>query len=268
MEISGSVSEQKSEKTNYQLLLIADLKEEIESARKLDPEKLAAEIGTIGFSCQHCGMCCRRAFGDNRVMLISPEIEKIREFTGGLSKLEVAGPFVPELSQRDESEEEEGSSEDYFRVSEKNEDQPSPELLELLRENIDFEGNIHVFGWVLRRKINGDCIFHEKGTVRCRIYPVRPMLCMTYPFYIEELKLHTCECEGLGYPISAEDSRKLAEKLLCRYVSELEDMLAVYENYVDFRRGDIGPELAKKNLEKGRCTYIVHDSTGIAKIVE
>jgi hypothetical protein len=29
----------------------------------------------------------------------------------------------------------------------------------------------------------------------------------------------------------------MAEKLLRRYVSELEDVLAVYENYVDFRRG-------------------------------
>ena len=94
------------------------------------------------------------------------------------------------------------------------------------------------------------------------------MLCRTYPFYIEELKLHTCECEGLGYPISAEDSRKLAENLLFRYISELEDMLAMYEKYVNFRRGEKGLELAKKSLEKGTCTYIVHDSTGSTKIIE
>ena len=266
MEISSSGNKQKAGRTNYQLLLIADLKKEIESAHKLDPEKLAAEIETIGFSCQHCGKCCRRAFGDNRVMLIPSEIEKIREFIG-LSKLKIAGPFVPEPSQPGELEGEESSSEDSFRISEKNEDQP-PGLLELLRENIDFEGNIHAFGWVLRRKINGDCIFLQKDTGRCRIYPMRPMLCVTYPFYIEELKLHTCECEGLGYSISAEDSRKLAEELHCRYVSELGDMLTVYENYVDFKRGDDGPELTKKNLENGRCTYVVHDSTGVAKIME
>lgn len=253
MAISSSGDQQKADKTDYQLLLIADLKQEIESARNLDPEKLAAEIGKIGYFCQHCGKCCRRAFGDNRVMLIPPEIEKIREFTG-LSKLEVAGPFVPEPH--------------VIETSQANEEQPSTELFELLRENIDFEGNIHAFGWVLRRKTNGDCIFYEKGSGRCRIYPVRPMLCRTYPFYIEGLKLQTCECEGLGYPISAADSRKLAEKLLCRYVSELEDMLAVYENYVDFRRGDNGPELAKQNLEQDVCTYVVHDSTGVAKIVE
>jgi len=267
MEISSSGSKQESEKTSYQLLLIAGLKEEIESARKLDPEKLAAEIGKIGFSCQHCGKCCRRAFGDNRVMLIPPEIEKIREFTG-LSKLEVAGPFVPEPSQPDELEKEESSTENSFKTSEKSEDLLSSGFLELLQENIDFEGNIHAFGWILRQKINGDCIFLEKETSRCRVYPVRPMLCITYPFYLDELKLHTCECEGIGYPISAEDSRKMAENLLFRYISELEDMLAMYENYVDFRSGDAGPEIAKKNLEEGTCKYAVHDSTGITKIVE
>lgn len=272
MVISSSGDEHNAEKTSYQLLLIADLKKEIESARKLDPERLAAEIGKIGFSCQHCGKCCRRAFGDNRVMLIPPEIEKIREFTG-FSKLEVAGPYLPEPhvtepSQHDGLKEGEGSTADFFRVSEKNRDQPSPELLELLRENIDFEGSIHAFGWALRRKTNGDCIYYSENIGRCGIYPVRPMLCRTYPFYLEELKLQTCECEGLGYPISPENSRKLAEKLLYRYFSELEDTLAVYENYVDFRTGDNGPELAKQNLEKGRYTYVVHDSTGIAKIVE
>ena len=142
------------------------------------------------------------------------------------------------------------------------------EFLELLQENIDYEGNIHAFGWILRRKKNGTASFLKKERDRCRVYPVRPMLCRTYPFYIEELKLHTCECEGLGYPISAEDSRKLAENLLFRYISELEDMLAMYEKYVDFRRGEKGLELAKKSLEKGTCTYIVHDSTGITKIIE
>lgn len=270
MEYSSSGSEQKSGKINYKFILIASLKKEIESARKLDPEKLAAEIEKTGFSCQHCGKCCRRAFGDNRVALIPPEIKKIREYTG-LYKLEVAGPFVPETSLQDESEEdEENSTEGFFGASEENENtfSETPEFLELLWEDIDYEGNIHAFGWILRRKRNGDCIFLEKGTNRCRTYPVRPMLCRTYPFYIEELKLHTCECEGLGYPINAEDSRKLAENLLLRYVSELEDMLAMYEKFEDFRKGEKGLELAKKSLDKGTCIYMVHDSTGITKVID
>jgi Fe-S-cluster containining protein len=267
MEISNPGSKRKSDKTDYQLLLIASLKKEIESARRLDPEKLASEIEKIGFLCQHCGKCCRRTFGDNRVMLIPAEIEKIREFTG-FSKLEIAGPFMPEPSQPDEFEEEERKTENLFGAPEMNETLSSSEFLELLQESIDPEGNIHAFGWMLRRKRNGDCTFLEKETSRCRVYPVRPMLCRTYPFYIEALKLNTCKCEGLGYPISAEDSRKLAKSLLSRYISELEDTLAVYEKYVNFRRGGKGFELAKKKLEKGRCTYVVHDSTGITKFIE
>lgn len=270
MEFSSSGSNQKSGKKNYQLLLIAGLKKEIEMAHKLDPEKLAAEIRKIGFSCQHCGKCCKRAFGDNRVALIPCEIEKIREYAG-LSKLEIAGPFIPETLLKDELEKDEkNNTESFFRTSEENENifSETPESLELLCEDIDYEGNIHAFGWILRRKRNGDCIFLEKGTSRCRVYPVRPMLCRTYPFYIQGLRLHTCECEGLTYPISAEDSRKLAENLLYRYSSELKDTLSMYEKFEDFRRAEKGLELAKKNLEKGTCTYIIHDSTGVTKMIE
>ena len=268
MEVSSAGNKQESGKTSYQLLLIAGLKKEIEMARKLDPEKLEAEIRKIGFLCQHCGKCCRQVFGDNRVVVIPSEIERIRESTG-LSKLEIAGPFVPEAPTQDEAgENEEKRSETSFRPSEENKESLSPEFLESLQECIDSEGKIHAFGWILRRKRNGDCIFLERDTHKCRVYPVRPMLCSTYPFYIEGLRLQTCECEGLGYPISAEDSRKLAEDLLLRYVSELEDTLGTYENFVDFRRGKRGIELAKKSLENGVCTCIVHDSGGSTKIID
>ncbi|AKB17909.1 MULTISPECIES: YkgJ family cysteine cluster protein [unclassified Methanosarcina] len=274
MKIPGSSSKQKSEKTKYQLILIASLKKEIEMARRLDPEKLASEIEKIGFSCQYCGKCCRRAFGDNRVVLTPPEIEKIQKHTG-LSKLEVAGPLIPEARQPEETEKEEEnrdkeSSSVQPEISEPDEEvfSESFQLFELPKEDIDSDGNIHTYGWMLRRKRNGDCVFLEKDTNRCRIYPVRPMLCSTYPFYIEGLKLYTCECEGLGDHISAEESRKLAEILLSRYISELEDTLAMYEKYEDFERGKEGPDIAKNNLEKDICTYIIHDSIGITKIID
>lgn len=262
MEASSTGNKPESEKTRYQRLLIAGLKKEIEIAHKLDPEKLASEIRKIGFSCQHCGKCCRRAFGDNRVAVIPSEIERIQEYTG-LSKLEVAGPFVIEGPIQDRTEEsEEESPETSFRASEENEESFSPDLLESLKDYIDYEGKVHAFGWILRKKINGDCIFLERDTYKCRIYPVRPMLCSTYPFYIEGLRLHTCECEGLGSPISIEDSRKMAENLLFRYTSELEDTLGLYENFADFRRGEKGLEIAKKSQENGTFTCIVHDSKG------
>ncbi len=271
MEESGSGSKQKPEKTKYQLILIAALKNEIEMAHRLDPEKLAVDIEKIGFSCEHCGKCCRRAFGDNRVVLTPPEIEKIREYAG-LSKFEVAGPLIPETCQPEETgyEGEDLDEGSPSRALEENVE-PSPEfprILELLKEDIDSEGNIHAYGWMLRRKKNGDCVFLEKDTNRCRIYSVRPMLCSTYPFYIEGLKLYTCECEGLGDHISAEESWKLAETLLSRYISELEDTLAMYEKYEDFDKSNEGPDIARKNLEKDMCTYVVHDSRGITKIID
>lgn len=270
MEIPGSGSNERSEKSEYQLILIDALKKEIEIAYRLDPEKLAAEIERAGFFCQHCGKCCRRAFGDNRVVLTPQEIEKIREYTE-LSKLEVAGPLIPDTCQPEEiGNEENTDTESPFRPSERDEElaPESPRLLELLKEDIDSEGNIHTYGWMLRRKINGDCIFLEKDTNRCRVYPVRPMLCSTYPFYIEGLKLYTCECEGLGEQISAEESRRLADLLLSRYILELEDTLAMYEKYEDFERMGEGLEIARNNLEKGTCVYIVHDSKGITRIID
>jgi uncharacterized protein len=268
MEASSAGSKQNSGKTGYQLLLIAGLKKEIEMAHKLDPEKLAAEIRKIGFSCQHCGKCCRRAFGDNRVAVIPSEIERIREYTA-LSKLEVAGPFILEAPVMDETpEDEEKRPVTLLEQSEEHEEQLSPEFLESLQECIDCEGRIHAFGWILRRKRNGDCIFLERDTHRCRIYPARPMLCSTYPFYLERLSLQTCECEGLGSPISAGESLKLAEDLLLRYVLELEDTLVMYEKFVNFTRDEKGIELAKMSLENGTCTCIVHDSMGSTEVVD
>ena len=42
----------------------------------------------------------------------------------------------------------------------------------------------------------------------------------------------------------------------------------MYEKYEDFERTEKGHEIAKNNLEKGICIYIVHDSRGITKIID
>lgn len=293
---SSSENKHNSNKTDYQLLLISNLKKEIEVARKLDPEKLAAEIRKIGFSCQQCGKCCRQVWGDNRVSILPSEIKKICKFTG-LSNLEVAEPFVPdELSpgelvrHKEKRVEIEGRNEDnpdkLLRDSEEKKDlsleklqniqahaknrsakvNESFELPEHLLEDIDSEGNIHAFGWILRRKRNGDCIFLQENSNKCRIYPSRPMLCSTYPFFIEDLSLKICECEGVSHPISVKDSVELAKLLVFRFISELEDTLTLYEKFTNFEKDKTGPELAKNSLKKGICSYVVHDSTGNNKI--
>jgi len=54
----------------------------------------------------------------------------------------------------------------------------------------------------LRELENGDCIFLADG--RCRIYPVRPLQCRTYPFWpsvLESLcswRLEGQRCPGIG----------------------------------------------------------------------
>ena len=40
----------------------------------------------------------------------------------------------------------------------------------------------------LKEFANGDCTFFDPETRRCRIYPVRPMQCRTWPFWKSNLK--------------------------------------------------------------------------------
>ncbi len=58
-----------------------------------------------------------------------------------------------------------------------------------------------VQGPSLRERPDGRCHFYEKG---CRIYPVRPTQCRTWPFWVENLRnprrwAAVCrECPGIG----------------------------------------------------------------------
>lgn len=66
-------------------------------------------------------------------------------------------------------------------------------------------------------KPNGDCAFWENG-IGCRIYPVRPIQCRTFPFWKENIssrrqwdKLGTkCPGVGRGKVHRADDIRKKA----------------------------------------------------------
>lgn len=72
---------------------------------------------------------------------------------------------------------------------------------------------------VLRSTHNGDCVFlDEEG--KCRIYPVRPMQCSSYPFWPEVVTTSRAwnrearRCEGInqGSPVS---------------IKKIEDLLAI-----------------------------------------
>ncbi len=70
----------------------------------------------------------------------------------------------------------------------------------------------------LREKPNGDCVFWENG-IGCRIYPVRPTQCRTWPFWKQNITTpqawrrvsERCQGIGRGKTYRAEEIRKRAE---------------------------------------------------------
>lgn len=219
--------------------LIVRLKEELETAKAIDLEKLAARIRNIGFSCLMCGRCCRREHGDNSVIVSPAEIGKICLYTG-LDEDSVAQP------------------------PHENADIHDLKALEELSELIDIHGNIHTFGWELSCKENGDCMFIQDidSVNKCTIYEARPMLCSTYPFYVEEGELRVSQCEGLGGRTGYDESLRLARKVIERYIEEIKETIRLYENYESFQKAPENINKAMANIREGIINYIVHDSTG------
>jgi len=113
----------------------------------------------------------------------------------------------------------------------------------------DKDGCFHTLEWRLRKE-GESCRFYQNG--RCSIYSDRPMLCRTYPFYLDNGELMCSECRGLGGKIDVDEADKIAEQLILRYLFDIQQAIALLLSYRDFARGE-----AKKG---GGC--IVHDSEG------
>lgn len=231
---------------NLKEILINELVAELDAAKEISVQQIADEIHNIGFKCLMCGKCCRRECGDNRVAITATEIHTIKD-NCSLRWEEIADPFVAE-SETPEEECEINAADGL----------------------IDEEGNIHTFGWMLHRKENNDCSFIPDDTTdhKCRIYNLRPLLCSTYPFYMEGLKLNTSECEGIGRAMDKRESYELAELLLKRYIMELEDTILTYKNYNGFKTGKNSKIIADSCLKQGYLNYIVHYSEGTYRITK
>ena len=117
----------------------------------------------------------------------------------------------------------------------------------------DKDGCFHTLEWRLKKE-GESCRFYQNG--RCSVYRDRPMLCRTYPFYLDNGELMCSECRGLGGKIESDEADKMAEQLILRYLFEIQEAIALLERYRDFERGE-----AKKG---GGC--IVHDSEGEHRI--
>ena len=117
----------------------------------------------------------------------------------------------------------------------------------------DSDGNFHTLEWRLK-KAGQSCRFFVNGM--CAIYASRPLLCQTYPFYLNEGELSCSECPGLGMEIKVEAAEDLARQLIMRHITEIEEAIALTERYEDFERGSHGDD--------GDC--IVHDSEGKSRV--
>jgi Fe-S-cluster containining protein len=120
----------------------------------------------------------------------------------------------------------------------------------------DRRGCFHTLEWRLK-KDGLSCRFYREG--RCQIYPARPRLCRTYPFYLDHGKLKHSECRGLGGKIEPGVAEKMAEELIMRQIIEIEEAILLLERYRDFERGDSAAFSTKAEI-------IVHDSEGEHRI--
>ena len=197
------------------------LETELDRARDLAVDDLATAIESIGFECTHCGACCKAAdgCGDSDG---DAEPHTATVFPDEIRRLQAAGEY------------------DFRDVA-----RPMPYGL---TEGADGPTG-ETFEWALQTDGCGDCTFYqepdEDAPGGCTVHADRPLVCRTYPFSValggtsqpmgeavdEAGMVRAHECEGLGRDISRADAEELAAALKERAIRELEEAIAVRENY-------------------------------------
>ena len=214
-------------------------------------------IESAGFVCEMCGRCCERTDADNSVFLLPAEIDLIAQKNGS-NRSDFILPLFPDFySVCDDGT----VFADFEKVC---------EAAASLKDQTDEFGRIHTFGWMLRRKENGACLFLDDFSKKCGIYNCRPKLCRTYPFYLEDAEVTDCDCGSIGRidKTGAEDSIHLTESLLDRAVEEYTDLektqffMEHYRNQVHLN-SDIGAQKSADLLKSGILKFIVYDGFGI-----
>ncbi|ELY72665.1 YkgJ family cysteine cluster protein [Natrinema pallidum] len=221
---------------------------ELEDARQLSVADLADAIESIGFECTRCGACCKADAEDDHTATVFPDEVRALE----------------ESKQDDDY--------DWRDIA-----RPMPYGLSAGDDGLEGE----TFEWALQTDGCGDCTFYEEdeaGTGACTAHDDRPLICRTYPFSIaldgtsqpmgeavdsvaldaehdagdEDGVLRAHECDGLGRDISRDDAEALARALKERAVRELEEAIAVRDEYApaDPSPGEI----------------VVHDSEGAKRV--
>jgi Fe-S-cluster containining protein len=202
------------------------LEVELDRARDLDAAALADAIETIGFECTRCGACCKAVDGCENDDS-GDESDDGHDHT--------ATVFPDEVRRLQEA----GSEEYDWR------DVARPMPYGLTDGTAGPEGE--TFEWALQTDDCGDCTFYaeDDGRGRCTVHGDRPLVCRTYPFSValggtsqpmgeavdEEGMVRAHECEGLGRDIPREEAEDLAAALKERAIRELEEAIAVRDEY-------------------------------------
>ena len=217
------------------------LEAELADARDLDVTAIADAIESIGFECTRCGACCKA-------------IECGDEDAGDEAADEHTATVFPDEIRRLQGA---GDDEYDFR------DVARPMPYGLTEGEDGPEGE--TFEWSLQTDDCGDCTFYtedEDGMGACSVHGDRPLICQTYPFSValggtsqpmgeavdREGMVRAHECEGLGREIDRAEAESLAEALKERAVRELEEAIAVRDNY--------------DPVEPDPGEVVVHDSEG------
>jgi len=198
---------------------VNSLETELARARDLSVDELADAIESIGFECTRCGACCKAVDGCGDQ---SSEEHTATVFPDEIRRLQSAG----------------GNSDDWRDVA-----RPMPYGLAETGDGLAGE----TFEWALQTDGCGNCTFYEEtdGTGTCTVHGDRPLICRTYPFSValggtsqpmgeavdRDGLVRAHECEGLGRDISRAEAERLAGALKERAVRELEEALAVRDNY-------------------------------------
>ncbi len=234
------------------------LESELERAREVDVTAVADAIEAVGFECTRCGACCKGADADPG--------------NGDTDEEHTATVFPDEVRDLQAA-----TDYDWRDVA-----RPTPFGLE--GESGEGADRGETFEWALQTNACGDCAFYEEfdgdergdgdsddaestddespPDGRCTVYGDRPLVCRTYPFSLalggtdqpmggvveREGLVQAHECEGLGRDIDRADAEDLARTLKERAVRELEEAIAVRDNY--------------EPADPGPGEVVVHDSEG------
>ena len=227
------------------------LESDLDRARDLDVADLADAIESIGFECTRCGACCTAT-----EPAVDPE--ETDDAAGGTDD----GDREPHTATifPDEIRDLQAATDADFR------DVARPMPYGLTETDDGLAGE--TFEWALQTDDCGDCTFYEEadGVGACTVHEDRPLICQTYPFSValdntvqpmgeavdEAGIVRAHECEGLGRDISRDDAEALAATLKERAIRELEEAIALSEQY----------EPADSDAD----TVVVHDSEGAKRI--